>query len=68
VKAVWLGKKDGSSSDKVSSGDKLVDRVMGVRRPTYKRPYTPTKSNSSHVYHCISMMMVCHVGNSMSCV
>ena len=65
VKAVWLGKKEGQE-EKVSARDKMVDKVMGVRKPTYKRPYNPTRLNSSYLYHCISMMMVSTLLTAMS--
>ena len=32
---------------------------MGVRKPTFKRPYNPTRLNSNYLFHSISMMMVC---------
>jgi hypothetical protein len=52
VKAVWLGgKEDGGRRDK------LVDAVMGVRRPVFKRQYNPTKLNGTSLYHSITMMM-----------
>ena len=54
---MWLGKKEGQE-ERVSARDKMVDKVMGVRKPTYKRPYNPTRFNGSYLYHCISMMMV----------
>ncbi len=57
MKAVWLGKNsDGEKSG--STEHNLVDKVTGVRKPTYKRPYNPTRLNGNHNYHCISMMMV----------
>ena len=60
---MWLGGKESSSKR-----DKMVDSVMGVRRPTFKRPYNPTKLNGNYLYHSISMMMVSHVTcHALSC-
>ena len=53
VKAMWLGGKEGGQGR-----DKMVDSVMGVRRPVFKRQYNPTKLNGTSLYHAISMMMV----------
>ena len=36
----------------------MVDSVMGVRKPTFKRPYTPTRLNSNYLFHSISLIMV----------
>ena len=47
--------------EKVSHRDKMVDSVMGVRRPTFKRVYNATRLNSNYVYNSITMMMVSHV-------
>ena len=47
--------------EKVSHQDKMVDSVMGVRRPTFKRAYNATRLNSNYVYNSITMMMVSHV-------
>ena len=47
--------------EKVSHRDKMVDSVMGVRRPTFKRAYNATRLNSNYVYNSITMMMVSHV-------
>ena len=58
MKAIWLGKNKGQN-DVPSARDKMVDKVMGVRKPTFKRSYNPTRLNSNNVYHCVSMMMVC---------
>ena len=55
VKAMWLGKKDESQ---VSLRDRMVDSVMGVRKPTFKRSYQPTRFNSNYLFHSISIMMV----------
>ena len=59
MKAVWLGKDD--SQGKTSQRDKMVDSIMGVRRPTFKRSYNSTRLNGNYLYHSISMMMVGHV-------
>ena len=56
VKAVWLGRKDGKEGP--THRDKMVDSVMGVRKPTFKRSYCPTRLNASCLYHSITMMMV----------
>ena len=56
VKAVWLGQREGQESS--SRRDKMVDRVMGVRKPTYKRSYNSTRLNGSYLYNSITMMMV----------
>ena len=53
MKAVWLGGKEEGGRR-----DKLVDAVMGVRRPVFKRQYNPTKLNGTSQYHSITMMMV----------
>lgn len=50
---MWLGGKEG-----VGRRDKMVDSVMGVRKPVFKRQYNPTRLNGNSVYHSISMMMV----------
>ena len=50
---MWLGGKEGGEKP-----DKMVDSVMGVRKPVFKRPYNTTKLNSNYLYHSISMMMV----------
>ena len=50
---MWLGGKEGASRR-----DKMVDAVMGVRKPTFKRPYNSTKLNGTSLYHSVSMMMV----------
>ena len=52
VKAMWLGGKE-----EKGVRDKMVDKVMGVRKPTFKRPFNPTKLNGNYLYHSISMMM-----------
>ncbi len=57
MKAVWLGKKADAHTI-ASTRENFVDKAMGVRKPTYKRQYNPTRVNGSYVYHCISMMMV----------
>ena len=51
----------GEEDEKVSHRDKMVDSVMGVRRPTFKRAYNATRLNSNYVYNSITMMMVSHV-------
>jgi len=56
VKAVWMGKKEGSQE---SVRDKMVDSVMGVRKPTFKRSYNATRLNSNYLFHSITAMMVC---------
>ena len=53
VKAMWLGGKEEGGRR-----DKMVDAVMGVRRPVFKRQYNPTKLNGTSLYHSITMMMV----------
>lgn len=55
VKAVWLGKKDESQTP---LRDRMVDSVMGVKRPTFKKPYNSTRFNSNHLFQSISIMMV----------
>ena len=35
-----------------------VDKITGVRRPTYKRPFNSTMLGTNHIYQSISMMMV----------
>ena len=59
VKAVWMGGREGD--EKGSHRDKMVDSVMGVRRPTFKRAYNATRLNSNYVYNSITMMMVSHI-------
>ncbi len=56
IKAVWLGQKE--KGEGVSVQKSKVDRVMGVKKPVFKKQYHPTKLNSSYVFHSISMMMV----------
>ena len=56
---MWMG--GGEEDEKVSHRDKMVDSVMGVRRPTFKRAYNATRLNSNYVYNSITMMMVSHV-------
>ena len=56
VKAVWLGNKGSGVTS--SSRVKAVDSVMGVRKPTFKRSYNPTRLNSNYLFHSVSMMMV----------
>lgn len=45
----------------------MVDSVMGVRRPTFKRTYNATRLNSNYLYNSITMMLVGHDNNSSSC-
>jgi len=59
VKAVWLGRREGE--ERISHRDKMVDSVMGVRRPTFKRTYNATRLNSNYLYNSITMMLVGHV-------
>ena len=56
IKAVWLGQKE--KGENVAVQRSKVDRVMGVKKPVFKKQYHPTKLNSSYVFHSISMMMV----------
>ena len=56
VKAVWLGQKE--KGEGVSMQKSKVDRVMGVKKPVFKKQYHATKLNSTYVFHSISMMMV----------
>ena len=58
MKAVWLGNK-GEDEESTSLRAKIVDTVMGVKKPTFKRAYNPTRLNSNYLFHSISMMMVC---------
>ena len=53
---MWMGGREGD--EKVSHRDKMVDSVMGVRRPTFKRAYNATRLNSNYVFNSITMMMV----------
>ena len=55
---MWLGGKEGGSRK-----DKMVDSVMGVRKPVFKRQYCATRLNGHSVYHSISMMMVSSIWN-----
>ncbi len=57
MRAVWLGNK-GGDEDSTSLRAKVVDTVMGVKKPTFKRNYNPTRLNSNYLFHSISMMMV----------
>ena len=54
VKSEWRGT---TIEDKGSIQDG-IDSIMGVRKPTFKRPFNPTTLGSNHVYHSIPMMMV----------
>ena len=56
IKAVWLGQKE--KGEGVSVQKSKVDRVMGVKKPVFKKQYHATKLNSTYVFHSISMMMV----------
>ena len=56
---MWMGGREGD--EKGSHRDKMVDSVMGVRRPTFKRAYNATRLNSNYVYNSITMMMVSHI-------
>ena len=56
LKALWLGQKEGEGT--VSAKKSKVDRVMGVKRPMFKKQYHPTRLNSNYLYHSVSMMMV----------
>ena len=56
---MWMGGRE--EDEMVSHRDKMVDSVMGVRRPTFKRAYNATRLNSNYVYNSITMMMVSHV-------
>lgn len=53
---MWLGQKE--RGEDVPIQKSKVDRVMGVKKPVFKKQYHPTKLNSSYVFHSISMMMV----------
>ena len=53
VKAMWMGGKEEGGRR-----DNMVDSVMGVRRPVFKRQYNATKLNGTSLYHSITMMMV----------
>ena len=53
---MWLGQKERGEDIPVQKTK--VDRVMGVKKPVFKKQYHPTKLNSSYVFHSISMMMV----------
>ena len=55
---MWLGSKMSTEKSSSSSRSKMVDSVMGVRKPTFKRAYNPTRLNSNYLFHSISMMMV----------
>ena len=50
-----MGKKEEGQK---SLRDKMVDSVMGVRKPTFKRSYNPTRLNSNYLFHSMTMMMV----------
>ena len=62
---MWLGRREGE--ERISHRDKMVDSVMGVRRPTFKRTYNATRLNSNYLYNSITMMLVGHGNNSSSC-
>ena len=53
---MWLGQKE--KGEDVLVQKSKVDKVMGVKKPVFKKQYHPTKLNSSYVFHSISMMMV----------
>ena len=54
VKCEWQGQ----SVEETTSIDDGVDSVLGVRKPTFKRPFVATTLGSSNVYQTIPMMMV----------
>lgn len=54
---MWLGQRD-FREDGVSLHKSKVDRVMGVKKPVFKKQYHATRLNSSYLFHSISMMMV----------
>ena len=56
VKAMWLGQKEGEEGMSVQKSK--VDRVMGVKKPLFKKQYHPTRLNTNYLFHSISMMMV----------
>ena len=56
MKALWLGQKEGEGTALTKKSK--VDRVMGVRRPLFKKEYHATRLNSNTLYHSVSMMMV----------
>ena len=56
MKAMWLGGKEGGDTR-----DKMVDSIMGVRKPIFKRQYTATKLNGTSLYHSVTMMMVSRI-------
>ncbi len=50
MRAVWLGNK-GGDEDSTSLRAKVVDTVMGVKKPTFKRNYNPTRLNSNYLHN-----------------
>ena len=57
VKAVWLGQRK-EKEESVSIRRSKVDRITGVKKPSFKKEYHSTRLNSNYLYHSISMMMV----------
>ena len=60
VKAMWMGRGEQGEGEGPKRQGRMLDRITGLRRPTFSREYCSTRLNGHTVYHAISMMMVSH--------